>query len=62
MQVNNVNEAVGILVQAAEIGLKAGSFNMAETKIIINAIEFLNPNYFQMNESNESNESNKSNE
>ena len=44
--VNNVNEAVSILVQGVEIATKAGVFSLNESRYIVEAIEFLNPTYF----------------
>ena len=43
----NVGEAVGVLVQAAEIATKAGIFSLGEAKFIIDAVEFLMPDYFK---------------
>lgn len=44
--VNTVEEAVGLLVQGADIGIKSGIFNIKEAKYLVDAIEFLIPNYF----------------
>jgi len=52
-EIKDANTAVGILVQAAEIANKQGVFSLLESKYIIEAIKFLNPNYWNVPDENE---------
>tara|TARA_Y100000310_G_C20559720_1_gene752416 strand:+ start:967 stop:1191 length:225 start_codon:yes stop_codon:yes gene_type:complete len=40
-QVQNVNQAVGLLVQAANLAQKRGAFNLEEAAILSQAVNFL---------------------
>jgi len=42
--------AVNVLMQAVEIGMKAGAYTMADARYIIKAVEFLDENYFNNSE------------
>lgn len=46
MELNNEREAIAVLIQAAEIGLKAGAYSMGDARYILKAVEFLAPDYF----------------
>ena len=44
--IKTVNDAVGLLIQSADIGIKSGIFQLKEVKYIVDAIEYLVPTYF----------------
>ena len=40
-EINNIDRAIGVLIQSAAIACKRGAFELDETKVINSAIDFI---------------------
>lgn len=48
--IEDQSKALGILVQAVSLAVKAGVFDIVETNLIIDSIKFFNPDFFKQQE------------